>query len=77
MAATTSTEMLKTHEHELVKTHQAFDASSRLEYVYTAKADALNGSPCLVTRYSYDGISSRIVYLKEYYGVWSSSWEIF
>jgi hypothetical protein len=74
---TTQTELLKTHEAELVKTHQSFDASNRLEYVYTASAYAVNGAPCLVTRYSYDGVSSRILYYKEYYGTWNSSWDVF
>lgn len=73
----TSTELLKQHEHELVKTHQEFDGSSRLEYTYTAKAEAADGDPCLVTRYSYSGASSRIVFLKEYYAVWDSDWDVF
>lgn len=68
---------LKTQAHELVKQHIEFDASNRVEYVYTAHADLADGKPCSVVRYSYDGVSSRVVYMKEYVGTWDSAWEIF
>lgn len=74
---TTKTELLKTHEHELTKTHQEFDVNNRVEYVYTASDDTPNGGPCICTRYSYDGISQRVVFQKEYYAAWDSAWDVF
>jgi len=68
---------LKSQLHELVKQHVEYDGSARPEYVYTVQAGAADGAPCSVVRYSYDGISSRIVYMKEYLGAWDSSWEVF
>jgi len=77
MTPDTKTEMLKSHAHELVKTYSTYDANNRIEYFYTVIDSAPDGHPCLVTRYSYDGISSRVTYAKEYYGLWDSSWETF
>ena len=73
----TKTSQLKSHTNELTKVHNAYDASNRIEYTYTATDDALDGGPCLCTRFSYDGVSSRIVYAKEYNATWTASWEIF
>ena len=74
---TTQTELLKTHDKELVKDHIEYDVQGRTEYIYTASANAINGSACLVTRYSYSGITSNVVFNKEYYGIWNSAWELF
>jgi len=68
---------LKSQLHELVKQHIEYDAQSRPEYVYTVRADAADGAPCSVVRYAYEGISSRILYMKEYLGTWNSAWETF
>ena len=72
----TKTELLKVHEAELVKQYTAYDVSLRPEYVYTATADATNGAACLVTRYVYDGTSSRVIKRKEAYSSWNSTWDI-
>ncbi len=68
---------LKTQAHELVKQHIEYDSRTRTEYVYTVHADALDGTPCSVVRYSFDGISSRVVYMKEYVSTWQAAWELF
>jgi hypothetical protein len=68
---------LKTQLNELVKQHIEYDGNSRPEYVYTAHADLEDGKPCSVVRYSYDGTSSRVVFMKEYEGTWDESWEVF
>lgn len=73
---TTTTELLKSHEKELVKQYIAYDASQRVEYIYTAVKDAPNGAACMVTQYVYDGTSTRILKRKEYYGTWDSSYDI-
>jgi hypothetical protein len=62
--------------HEFVKQYIAYDGSSRAEYIYVAPVDATNGTPCSVTRYVYDGISSRVLKMKEYQSTWNSTWDI-
>lgn len=73
---TTNTELLKSQAMELVKQYITYDASSRCEYVYTAHLGAITGSSCTITRYVYDGTSTRITKRKEYYGLWDSSYDI-
>lgn len=68
---------LKTQAHELVKQHVEYDGSNRTEYVYTVHGDATNGTPCSVVRYSYDGVSSRVVFMKEYSSTWNIAWDLF
>jgi hypothetical protein len=68
---------LKTQAHELVKQHIEYDGNNRMEYIYTVRADADHGTPCSVVRYSYSGLTSRVLYMKEYTGTWDSSWELF
>jgi hypothetical protein len=68
---------LQTQAHELVKQYIVYDANDRPEYVYTVRADADDDTPCSAVRYSYDGTTSRIVYMKEYEATWDISWEVF
>lgn len=68
---------LKTQAHEAIKSHSEFDAQNRLEYMYIARADAEDGAPCGVTRYSYDLLSSRVVFMKEYESAWDATWDLF
>jgi hypothetical protein len=68
---------LKTQVNELVKQHIEYDVNNRSEYVYTAPANAQNGTPCSVVRYSFSGVTSRIVFMKEYTGTWNSAWDLF
>lgn len=77
MAEQSKSAQIKTHLNELVKTYTAYDVNGRPEYVYTAAEDAEDGAPCLVTRYSYDGTSQRVVYLKESNTTWQTAWETF
>lgn len=75
--ANNDTGHLKTQAHELVKQHVEYDGSSRTEYVYTVRADATNGTPCSVVRYSYSGSTSNVVFMKEYLSTWNSAWDLF
>jgi hypothetical protein len=68
---------LKTQANELVKQHVEYDVQNRAEYVYTVRNDATHGTPCSVVRYAFDGISSRVVFMKEYTSTWDSSWDLF
>lgn len=67
---------LKTNQNEYIKSYITYDVSDRMEYVYEARANALDGEPCLVTRYTYVSTSSRVAKMKEYDGTWSSSYDI-
>jgi len=75
--ATNDTGHLKTQAYEFVKQYIEYDGSNRTEYVYTVRADATDGTPCSVVRYSYDGASTRIVYMQEYTSNWQAAWETF
>lgn len=71
------TALIKTALNEYVKVHQEYDIEGRVEYIYEAKTEAVNGDPCVVTRYSYNGTTSDIVFFKEYDGAWNTAWEVF
>lgn len=71
------TKHLLTQAHELVKQHIEYDGSGRAEYIYTVHSDAADGTPCSVVRYAYSGLTSRVLYMKEYNGVWDITWELF
>lgn len=68
---------LQTQAHELIKQYITYDGSGRTQYVYTVHATAEDNCPCSVVRYSYDGATSRVVYMKEYTGTWDTAWEVF
>lgn len=68
---------LKTQAAELIKQHIEYYVNSRMEYVYTVRNDAANGTPCSVIRYSYSGITSRVVFMKEDTSNWNSAWDLF
>ena len=75
--AVNDTGHLKTQAAELVKQHIEYDVNNRVEYVYTVRADATNNTPCSVVRYSYIGLTSNVVFMKEYTSVWNSAWDLF
>lgn len=72
-----NTSLIKTQLNGFTKQKQVLDGSNRLEYLYTAGIEAVNGAPCLVTRYSYIGSTAYVDYTKEYEGVWQTAWETF
>ncbi len=67
---------IKTHANELVKQYIVYDGSSRMEYVYEARANTLDGEPCMKTQYAYDGGSTRIVKMLETVAEWDSAYDI-
>lgn len=68
---------LKAHALDATKTYITYDVENRMEYVYTAYTEALNGTECLVTQYSYTGAgSNRVAKMKESVGTWSSAYDI-
>ena len=74
--ATTKTEQLKSHAHELVKQYFEYDVSLRCTAMYTAGSDQVDGGPCMKTEYEYDGSSSRIAKRKESNSTWDDTWDI-
>lgn len=68
--------LLKTGFKEPIKTYITYDVSNRMEFIYEASSDAIDGAPCIVTQYAYDGGSTRIEKSKESVGAWDSSWDI-
>jgi len=67
---------LLTEAHEMVKQHLVYDVGGRMTDVYTAHTDAANGTPCSRTRYTYDGVSTRIENRKEQDATWDSTWDM-
>jgi len=68
---------LKTQQHELVKQYIAFDGNGRTEYIYTVREDGPDGCPCSVVRYGYLGVTTNVIFVREYTGVWDAAWELF
>jgi hypothetical protein len=69
--------LLKSHQHEYVKSYTEFDAYGRLDKLHQTTSTAKNGDPTVVTQYAYVGTTSQVVYMKEYEGTWVSIWELF
>jgi hypothetical protein len=59
-----------------VKQYIVYDGSGRMTDVYTAHTNAITGTPCTRTRYSYDGTSSRVEKRKEQDATWDATWDI-
>jgi hypothetical protein len=75
-AIESKTDLTKSIEAELIKTHIEYDVNNRAEYIYTAPAHAVDGAPCIVTKYTYDGVSTRVVTFQEFRTVWDSAWDL-
>jgi hypothetical protein len=69
-------DFLSTHLKEAVKQHIEYDGFHRMIAVYVANIDAANGDYCMLTRYVYDGNSTRVVYMAESLANWDSTWEM-
>lgn len=61
--------------HERTKNFCVYDGSGRMTDNYEAQADAVTGTPCLRTRYSYDGVTSRILKRVELVDAWDASFD--
>lgn len=68
------TSLLKAQLHELSKTFIELDVQERPFKIYTARTDAKDQEPCIVTTYIYkDSTSSVVIKRKEDEGVWVSA----
>lgn len=66
---------LKTGTHEFIKQYLVY-TSSNLTTVYEARADAVNGTPCMKTTYTYVAGTNRVEKMKEETATWSSAYDI-
>lgn len=64
------TNKLKTMRNSLMKSYTTYDGTGRMEYIYEAPADAVDGQKCLVTQYVYSGLTTNIVKFEETEGSW-------
>lgn len=72
---TTLTELLKSHENELVKQYQELDGQGRVSRIYTAMTFAKTGDPCLVTELIYvNPTSTTVLGRKEGHATWDVAW---
>lgn len=71
-----ATDFVNTHMQEAVKTYSVYDGSQRLTAYYVALSDAAHGTQCMVTNYTYDGVSTRVLKTKEALATWDSAWDI-
>ncbi len=76
MASTDRTSHLKTALHERTKNYVVYDGSGRMTDNYEVHADAADGTPCLRTQYSYDGVTSNIVKRLETTSTWQAAWDM-
>lgn len=67
--------VLRTLKDELHKCRYFYDGDGRNTYVVQAARDARDGDLCLVTKYEYDGVSTRISSSREYEGQWDGDWD--
>lgn len=56
--------------NEPLKMYRAYDVSNRVQYQYEAVTHAKDGDPCMRTEYVYDGISTRVLKMKEIIDTW-------
>lgn len=70
------TAALKTNQAERTKSFMVYDGSGRMTDVYEAHAEAVTGTPCLRTQYSYDGVSGRVLKRLETNSTWDASYDI-
>jgi hypothetical protein len=73
---TTATDFVKPQFSEAIKTHSVYDGSERLIEFYTAMANTGNGGKCILTKYTYIGVSTRVENTSEVEGTWDSTWDI-
>lgn len=70
------TRALTTSRSEYTKSFLVYDSAGRLEYVYEAAADAVDGKPCLLTQYGYVTGTTRIEKRRESESTWSSVYDL-
>ncbi len=75
MASQSGQSKIKTQQSQYIKSHCIFDGTFRVTHLYEAPSAAVNGSPCMVTRFQFDGVSTRVSGSIEEDATWSSAWD--
>lgn len=73
---TNADEFLEALGKEVMKVHRVYDGSDRVSEHYETFANTIHGGPALKTTYTYDGVSERVIGMKEELSTWDSSWDI-
>lgn len=78
MSSTSNVESIniKSIESELSKWHYVYDGLGRLIETYETLSSAINGAKCILTKYTYDGVTNRVQNQREFSSIWDSSWDI-
>jgi hypothetical protein len=76
LAYSRASDLVTSQQLEGVKTYSVYDGSARLISYYVAIEQAKHGEQCMLTQYTYDGASARILKSKETLTTWDSSWDI-
>lgn len=66
---------IKTSSFEYIKTHAVLDGTNRITEFYEVKVDAIDGDPCIRTRYQYFAATSNVTGTIEEDAVWDSTWD--
>lgn len=69
-------ELLRALGKEVMKLHRVYDGSNRVSEQYETFANTVHGGAALKTEYTYDGVSERVVGMKESLATWDSAWDI-
>lgn len=66
-------DMIQSKLNEGIVTYSSYDVVGRLVKLDEAPIYVLNGDPCLVTEFKYDGATTKLVATKEYVSTWNSA----
>lgn len=75
MASESGQASIKTQQAQYIKTHCEFDGSFRVTHLYEAPTALAHGKQCMVTRFQYDGASTRVSGTIEEDATWDSAWD--
>ena len=70
LGLTHPTDFVSSFGKSAIKQYIVYDGSDRPTQIYEAASGCLNGESCLLTEYTYSGVSSRVVKMKESVTTW-------
>lgn len=66
---------IATNTKEYIKSYYVYDGSNRMIQAYEARANAKDQEPCLLTTYTYWGLTANVKYMFEANALWSTAFE--
>jgi hypothetical protein len=60
---------------EQIKQYFTYNVNNTVASVYEAPTDAVTGTPCSLTTYSYYAGTMRVKIVKEMQSTWDTTWE--